>query len=378
MFYKIFKHYFAYSIKGKMNKIFFVAFALSISLFNMSFAIEPIGEQEAHSHHSHHSHNQNGPTGPTGLPGPTGPTGPRGFVGQTGPQGITGTSITGPIGFTGASFTGFIGPTGLSITGATGPTGFSTTGALGPTGTSFTGNTGPTGNSFTGAEGPTGASFTGATGPTGNSFTGLQGSSVTGSTGPTGITNIGPTGITGPTGQTGPTGITIAGPAGLMGDTGASIFGVTGPTGASQSNVYGSFQVVLDTFTGASYTGSFAIESDVPTPPQGMSLSTPITVVIQNQGVYTIAYDINIFKDVNISPLPALITTQLLINGNPITDMQRDFTTTTDGVQYYDFSAIRTFKFTTPNTTAQMMILNPQIATLQITQGNLSIIQISP
>jgi hypothetical protein len=97
-----------------------------------------------------------GPQGTQGIQGVTGATGPTGSTGLTGATGPTGdTGATGPTGSTGtAGATGPTGPTGTTgTTGATGPTG--PTGAAstvpGPTGS--VGPTGPTGP--TGATGAT-------------------------------------------------------------------------------------------------------------------------------------------------------------------------------------------------------------------------------
>ena len=129
------------------------------------------------------------------------------------------------------------------------------------------------GSGIAGPTGPTGvAGAAGVTGPTGAAST------VTGPTGPAGAAGAaGATGATGPQGEAS----TVTGPAGATGATGPS---VTGPTGASYTNVV----VTPTALTAAStVTGYNPGSGDI----YRLAVTGSTGVVIQDMGITGVAGD---------------------------------------------------------------------------------------
>jgi len=165
--------------------------------------------------------------------------------------------------------------------GATGPTGAA--GAAGSAGAA--GVTGPTGIAGSaGATGATGAAGVaggvGATGPTGSVG---AASTVTGPTGAQGAAST----VTGPTGAQGAVS-TVTGPTGSVGSTGPS---VTGPTGASYTNVVTTPSVLTANTTVTGYNpGSGDIYR--------LAVTGSTGVVIQNMGITGIDGDAKLLVNV--------------------------------------------------------------------------------
>lgn len=220
-----------------------------------------------------------GPQGPTGT---CGPAGPQGEQGPAGPQGETG--ATGSPGLCGPQ--GPIGPQGQhGIQGDTGP--------LGPTGPQ--GEPGPAG--ATGPQGDTGA--TGAQGPQGpEGPIGPQGpvgpQGPQGERGPTGAQGpIGPQGDTGPQGLQG-----LQGPQGATGSPGVDgapgATGATGPQGPAGTTTFGYrgsfYSTVSQSQTVSNTSKVFTFNAIDTGATLGVSLSQSSRIVIQNAGVYNIAF----------------------------------------------------------------------------------------
>lgn len=199
-----------------------------------------------------------GPQGPQGTCGPIGPQGAQGSTGSPGIPGAPGRpGTTGPQGPTGATGSpGICGPIGPE--GPQGPQG--EIGPIGPQGLP----------GATGAQGAMGV--TGAQGPKGDK-------GDTGEVGPTG-----PQGLQGPTGSPG-----IDGAAGATGATGAQ-----GPQGAPGTTTFGYrgsfYSTVSQSQLVANSPKAFTYDVTEANATLGVSISESSKILIENAGVYNIAF----------------------------------------------------------------------------------------